>query len=125
MKTTLTGKAKVDFWKWYSLPETLKWKKQWQNVNIKDYFIDMPDVCRQAIIIEWLDSIDIYISIIPVIYKNEKLNCFQVEINNKIISHKTKQSRNFENRTQASLRAIEIANELYNENFLWNYKAQI
>ena len=63
----LIGKAQTDFWEWYLLPETLKSHKlssmfNFSNGNaIKVNFLAMPDVCRQAIIIEWFDSIGFHI----------------------------------------------------------------
>ncbi len=63
----LIGKAQTDFWKWYLLPETLKAHKlssmfKFSNSNaIKVNFLAMPDICQEAIINEWFDSIGFHI----------------------------------------------------------------
>lgn len=120
----LNGKAKQDFEVFQihrSLVITNADRLENYKISFKDlepyshHIWQMDKVYLNALLIEWFDSVGLFISIIPVIYQNERLNCFQVEINNKVIGQKIIHSRNFNSRTEAILRAIEFANVLYNE----------
>lgn len=102
----LTGKAKEDFNKWFD------WYSQEHHDADTDIFLDeitLPDTLINALIIEWLDSVDIYIQIelenIDGIFSSYifygKNNLDSSEVNSK-------------SRQKATEIAIEIANEIYN-----------
>ena len=117
----LVGKAQTDFWEWYLLPKTLKAHKlstmfKFSNGNaIKINFLAMPEVCQEAIINEWFDSIGFHIGRDMVdnywlenstFYERLELNGYDY-----IAVIKTLQD------------AIKKANELYNAHFSANTEA--
>ena len=110
----ITGKCKEEFLNFYWKNYIGKTRFLNEKTETDDFFHSLYPTFKNALILDFFDSVGVYIAILPIIYQNEKLNCFQVEINNKIIGHKTKQSRNFDNRTDALLRAIEMTNEIFN-----------
>jgi len=88
----LTGKAKEDFGMWH-----------FENCNPFEYinWHLLSDNLKNQIIIEWFDSVDIYIELF-------KLNKFIWSINNLY------EESGFETRQQATEQAIIKANEIYN-----------
>ena len=103
----LTGKAKEDFIKWlrnsYPLGAgVLEWS------DIRTIFLN-------ALIIEWFDSVRIYIIISP---SDNPKNWFYTILGEDILSpfYQMHQSLDdFENRQEALIEAIKKANEIYNE----------
>ena len=88
----LTDKAKKDF---------LKWTKQGNLVNI------MADVYLHALIIEWFDSVGIYVNI--EYYNVDGDNVFIYSINNATYIEI------YDTRQEATIQAILKANQIYNE----------
>ena len=101
----LTGKAKEDFYKY---------------LNIKDYKLFdyvrkkyANEIVSNALIIEWFDSVGIYISINYVDFYDELRNDkgFEACVTNKGLSV---MFRSVSSRQEATLQAIKKANEIYN-----------
>lgn len=65
----LTDKAKQEFWKWYLSEDVLRFNKMFPVYNmagekiIKVNFLALSETCQNAIIIDWFDSVGIYISV--------------------------------------------------------------
>lgn len=111
----LNGKAKQYFLDYYWKNYIGKTRFLNQKSETDEFFNSLYPTFQNALIIDFFDSSGVFISIIPIIYQNERLNCFHVEINNKFVGQKRIHSRNFNSRTEAILRAVEFANVLYNE----------
>ena len=101
----LTGKAKEDFYKY---------------INIEDYKLFdyvrkkyANEIVLNALIIEWFDSVGIYISINYVDFYDEFRNNtgFETYVTNKGLSVKF---RSVSSRQEAIKQAIKKANEIYN-----------
>ena len=101
----LTGKAKEDFYKY---------------INIEDYKLFdyvrkkyANEIVLNALIIEWFDSVGIYISINYVDFYDEFRNNtgFETYVTNKGLSVKF---RSVSSRQEATVQAIKKANEIYN-----------
>ena len=101
----LTGKAKEDFYKY---------------INIEDYKLFdyvrkkyANEIVLNALIIEWFDSVGIYISINYVDFYDEFRNNtgFETYVTNKGLSVKF---RSVSIRQEATIQAIKKANEIYN-----------
>ena len=100
----LTGKAKEDFIK----------TKIGNEISL---FESMLPIYSNALIIEWFDSIGIYIIISP---SDNPKNWFYTILGEDILSpfYQMYQSLDdFENRQEALTEAIKKANEIYNEKF--------
>lgn len=93
----LTGKCKEDF---------LIHLKETRRCNEKS-FSEFPAIFEDALIIEWLDSVGIYVTILPCI---DKTFDSYVTINKKRIEV----SQFNETRSEATQKAILKANEIYN-----------
>ncbi len=108
----LKGKSQEDFWNWYLLPETLKEHKlssvykYLNNKGIITEWLAMPETCQNAIIIDWFDTVGIFIS--PKI--TDLTSGFEVTKGREIciIDFTAK------NRKQAIKKAILEAMEIYN-----------
>ena len=105
----LTGKAKEDFYKY---------------INIEDYKLFdyvrkkyANEIVLNALIIEWFDSVGIYISINYVDFYDELRNNtgFETYVTNKGLSVKF---RSVSIRHEAIKQAIKKANEIYNEKYV-------
>ena len=99
----LSGKAKEEFDKWY-----------YKEDNGLLYNLDeIPDIYENALIIEWFDSVQIFISINYVNFINELTSAkgFEAMVTNK---HITTRFIEVNTRTEATTKAIEKANDLYN-----------
>ena len=100
----LNGKAKIDFEKWF-----------YKNIDSVggEGLDDCKDIYLNALIIEFLDSVKIYISINYVNFVNEltSVKGFEAMVTYK---HLTTRFREVKNRTEATEKAIEKANEIYN-----------
>lgn len=95
----LTGKAKEDF---------INWKNKNYENEYYCTFSSMPKQSQNALIIEWFDSVGIYISILTQ-ENDRKERRFTSDINEQeFISCKTRQ--------QATEESIKKANEIYNKN---------
>jgi len=99
----LTDRAKGDFEKWY-LDTTRKERadyNQFSDVNVLKKFYRMLPFFINASIVEWLDSVGIYIEI-----NHTGLGTFWVSVNEIGIERTT--------RYEATSAAIETANKIYN-----------
>lgn len=92
----LTDKAKEMFLEWYNEPET--------------YFYRLNKTCQNALIMEWFDSVGIYVNTqimqTPVSHK--------VYFEYLISSDRTKVSDFYTTRQEATTEALIKANEIYN-----------
>ncbi|MFZ4929045.1 hypothetical protein [Chryseobacterium sp. Mn2064] len=98
-KTILTGKAKIDFEKWMQDKIILH-----PDIN----FNSIADQFQATLIIEWLDSVFIVLTINNTYYDGFH---FYWEIN---MAKPLRSDHSFETREQATISAIEKANEIYN-----------
>jgi len=94
----MNGKAKIDFFNQCKYSEL--------------GFSELPKVCQQALIIEWLDSVGIYVNINREI-SNVNLWCFDLTFK-KNLDHKVGENW-FDNRQESTEKAIETAINIYNE----------
>src|SRR5690606_33935055 len=99
----LTGKAKEDFLKWY----------YYNNYHHQVFTETSDDIFINALIIEWIDSVGIFISINYVSFYDELRNDkgFEAYVTNNGLSVKF---RIVKNRQEAIEKAIKKANEIYN-----------
>lgn len=114
----LVGKAQKDFWDWYLLPETLKFYKlilqhKYSNSNaIKVCFLAKSISEKNAIIIDWFDSVFIHIGINKTseFYYQSSITVQNGRgfINTEIITHQLK-------RQESIKLSIEKANSMYND----------
>ena len=97
----LTGKAKEDFIEYYN-NHSIKYLLSWT------YFDDLPLVVKNALIIEWFDSVGIYINIENLYYQSwwyyKVKQC--PDTYEQVIMQNTRQ--------KAIEKAIKKANEIYN-----------
>ena len=91
----LTGKAKEKFLEW--LDEESTW------------FQTFSDTHQNALIIEFFDSVGVYIGVYPATNCSQYL-MFEISINDDWIGEE-------ENRQEATIQAITKANDIYNEIF--------
>lgn len=111
----LNGKALDMFWEWFFKPETLKRHKldtmlKFSNeASVKVHVYSFPKICQNALIIEWLDSVNIAIIIRP---KNIKSWDYEVH-DFKNIDYVF--DCEFESRQEATVEAIKKEVELINE----------
>ena len=110
----LTGKAKEEFFNWLD-------NQGVNGIDISNWEFEkfhlLSNVSKNALIIEWLDSIGIYIIISP---SDNPKNWFYTILGDDILSpfYQMYQSLDdFENRQEALTEAIKKANEIYNEKF--------
>jgi len=113
----LTGKAKQAFEQWVLyLHYEIRFRSLIKIHNQRDLFIsydDIPGDFLNTLIIEWLDSVGIFIEISGVQYQFDTpeftYNIQEVGTLNGVTAHV------FDNRQQATEKAIERAVELFNE----------
>lgn len=98
----LTGKAQEDFDLWFFE----------RNTPIEEYknYPNLSETCKNALIVEWFDSVGIYIHIEPYLDFNKKLL-----FKNYVLFYTNIDEQNsYLHRVAATNAAIEKANELYN-----------
>ena len=106
----LTGKAKKDFFNWLD-------NQGVNGIDISNWEFEkfhlLSNVSQNSLIIEWLDSVGIYISINYVDFYDELRNNtgFETYVTNKGLSIKF---RSVSSRQEAIKQAIKKANEIYN-----------
>lgn len=94
MKNKLTGKCREKFIFWMCKNnEYVRWHE----------YETMPECALNALIIEFFDSVGIYISVV------REFECFESYVNSKCVSVYS------ESRTEATNASIEKANVIYNE----------
>ena len=102
----LTGKAKEDFLEYYN-NHSIKYLLSWT------YFDDLPLVVKNALIIEWFDSISVFIQDLGFIHNVGNVPAgFDISV-----SYKGRLYQDFEfqkSRQKAIEKAIKKANEIYN-----------
>ena len=109
----LTGETKEDFERWLHSNDVLIKEGIYDDTYLTDVFEELPLNLRYALIIEWFDSVGIYISINYVDFYDELRNNtgFETYVTNKGLSVKF---RSVSSRQEATLQAIKKANEIYN-----------
>ena len=107
----LTGKAKEDFEKWLNKEMYYLGRNNFEDRD--NNIEDLSDNFQNALIIEWFDSVGIFVSINYVDFYNEIRNDkgFETYVTNKGLSVKF---RSVSSRQEAIKQAIEKANEIYN-----------
>jgi len=117
----MNEKAKTDFLEWYwemyinPLPMTICKKN-----NLSDFFETVMPIFQNALIIEWLDSVEIYIEIGGADYRG-------IEFWYNIQERKTINGNNgeyFSTRQEATEKAIETAVNTYNNKYNENIEKQ-
>lgn len=94
----LTNKAKGDFLHWLFLKDV--------NINKYDFSLDLLKSMQYSFIVDWFDSVEIYISI----SKMDLLNGFSYTV----LSNKKSFGGKENTRVEAIEKAILKANEIYN-----------
>ena len=109
----LTGETKLDFERWLHSNDVLIKDGIYDDTYLTDVFDKLPLNLQYASIIEWFDSVGIYISINYVDFYDELRNNtgFETYVTNKGLSVKF---RSVSSRQDAIKQAIEKANEIYN-----------
>ena len=109
----LTGETKEDFERWLHSNDVLIKEGIYDDTYLTDVFDKLPLNLQYASIIEWFDSVGIYISINYVDFYDELRNNtgFETYVTNKGLSVKF---RSVSSRQEATLQAIKKANEIYN-----------
>lgn len=93
----LTGKAKEDFLSWYGTGE--------------HYFTTTLEPIEQyANIIGWLDEVEIFTNVVPIIYENKQSN--KVRAFDSVVNHQVRGV--WKTRSEATIDIIIISNEIYN-----------
>lgn len=105
---TLKGKAKEAFEKWFDDYSQEHHQKEWLDNDLYLDEVYLPDEIINALIIEWLDSVGIYVEV-------GYLHAYKEW--HRDVSTKTGSCyiRGWETRQQATKKAIERAIEIYNE----------
>ena len=110
----LTGKAKEEFFNWLD-------NQGVNGIDISNWEFEkfhlLSNVSQNSLIIEWFDSVGIYISINYVDFYDEFRNNtgFETYVTNKGLSVKF---RSVSIRQEAIKQAIKKANEIYNEKYV-------
>ena len=118
----LVGKAQKDFWDWYLLPETLAKNKltgMWRFSNgnvIKVNFLAESEVCQNALITEWFDSVGITVDVMPRMADDNKI---VFELNTFCLKYEivTENFIQFKTRQDSIKNAIVQANVIYTCHF--------
>ena len=108
----LTGETKLDFERWLHSNDVLIKDGIYDDTYLTDVFDKLPLNFQNALIIEWFDSVGIFVSINYVDFYNEIRNDkgFEAYVT-KGISVKF---RSVSSRQEATIQAIKKANEYYN-----------
>lgn len=115
----LTDKAKDDFWKWFLSDEILKKNKlhgmrKFNNVNrVIIYFLALPDICQEAIYIEWFESIGFHIGRYTVQEWWIENSTYMEQLAKS--KDETFSNYDFIEKIKSQSEAIEKVNELYNK----------
>ena len=109
----LTGETKLDFERWLHSNDVLIKDGIYDDTYLTDVFDKLPLNLQYASIIEWFDSVGIYISINYIDFYDELRNNtgFETYVTNKGLSVKF---RSVSIRQEAIKQAIKKANEIYN-----------
>jgi len=97
----LTDKSKTDFLKWY-------FEKGNKKINSKEFSLDIAKVIQNALIIEWFDSVGIYLNIENLYYQS----WWSFKVKNCPVTYEEKIM--VKTRSEATKKAIEKSNEIYN-----------
>lgn len=103
----LTGKAKEDFLEYYN-NHSIKYLLSWTD------FDDLPLVVKNALIIEWLDSVGIYINTTYEEFEDIQVKKLPVLVKTWIVWVNEELLIDFNSRQEATDEAIKKANEIYN-----------
>lgn len=95
-----TGKTHEDYYKWYT-------SKGNNKIKVKEFSLDIAKAMVYATAIEWLDSVEIFISI----KYCELSKGFDYRLKAKIADYA---GGNYKTRTEAIEEVLKKANELYN-----------
>jgi len=110
----LTGKAKEDFNKWFikhsndfgTVITASSYGGEWL-IDLEELYDELPENLQNTIIIEWFDSVGIYIN--PTLRMPKEVNKWAF-----IVDFELHENSLFKTRQQATEEAIKKANELYN-----------
>lgn len=103
----LTGKARKDFIEYHY--NQVDFTKESHEENYELFLANTEDIHQLASVVDWLDSIGIYVYVepsIPIGWENPDCFIFRV-------GTETNRSK-YKDRQQATEKAIERANEIYN-----------
>lgn len=120
----LTLKTKEKFWQWLSLPETRQ-KNDLPNINrcgenaIKVWFLALPLVCQQALVVDFFRTVNIIVDVTPYFEGDENSLTIIKWMPNPILIPITNDSEVYDfdyefDYVVALSKAIEKADELFN-----------
>ena len=114
----LTGETKLDFERWLHSNDVLIKDGIYDDTYLTDVFDKLPLNLQYASIIEWFDSVGIYISV-KRLCTSLKFRCWYFVITNEdgdyLNKHGADESRiNNDSRIEITIKAIKKANEIYN-----------
>lgn len=104
----LTGKAKESFERWFDDYSQKHHQKEWLDNDLYLDEVYLPDEVLNALIIEWLDSVGIYVEVGYLVDYKEWYRKVSTTTGSCYI-------RGWYTRKQATEKAIEKAIEIYNE----------
>ena len=103
----LTGKAKEDFLEYYN-NHSIKYLLSWTD------FDDLPLVVKNALIIEWFDSVGIYVNTTYEEFEDIQVKKLPVLVKTWSVLVNEELLIDFNSRQEATDEAIKKANEIYN-----------
>ena len=106
----LTDEAKIDFLEYYWSKYIGKSRFYNQKEETEDFFNYLYPIFQNALIIEWFDSIGIYITIKNKFGQNKQARIFWYSLNKG-----EKNNDVYLSRSEATNKAIEKANQIYNQ----------
>ena len=103
----LTEKALEAFKEWYITNEV--YDELGSNVKDMQVFNTLSKNIKNKIVVDWLDSVRLYIDFCPYLDDNDNLLYFWVFVNDNMVNGE------YPNRHEATSQAIITANKIYNE----------
>ena len=111
----LTGKTKEDFEIWLHSNDVLIKEGIYDDTYLTDVFEELPLNLQYASIIEWFDSVVVYINTTYEEYEDIQVKNFPVKIKTWSVWINELLLEGFNSRQDALTEAIKKANEIYNE----------
>lgn len=98
----LSGKAEKEFKEWYENPK----REAWAILRSYKYFLTLPESMQWGVYVDFFDWVGVYISL-----ESESPSRFKIDVwSSEIIE----EFDDLESREEARIKAIELANEIYN-----------
>ena len=110
----LTGETKLDFERWLHSNDVLIKDGIYDDTYLTDVFDKLPLNLQYALIIEWFDSVVVYINTTYEEYEDIQVKNFPVKIKTWSVWINELLLEGFNSRQDALTEAIKKANEIYN-----------